>query len=270
MSVQNDGAGRRYVQAEVEVPGSPEEVWRAIATGPGVSSWFVPAEIEERVGGEMKCSFGPGMDSISTVKEWNPPHRVLAESADLGPDAPVVATEWIVEAGSGGSCVVRVVHSLFTDSSDWDNELEAWEQGWPDFFRILRLYLSNFAGQPAALLQLSETTAQAPAEAWAKLGAALGVVGMAEGDKRRVDVGGPPAFDVRVERVGQPPHEEELLLRTSEPMPGIAHWFALRMGEQTVLSLRFYVYGDDARSTVDGAEPLWNAWVGNVFPPAQE
>ena len=51
MSVQRDASGRRMVQAEVEVPGTPEEVWRAIATGPGISSWFVPTEIEERVGG---------------------------------------------------------------------------------------------------------------------------------------------------------------------------------------------------------------------------
>jgi hypothetical protein len=35
-------SGRRWVQVEVEVPGTPEEVWQAIATGPGISSWFVP------------------------------------------------------------------------------------------------------------------------------------------------------------------------------------------------------------------------------------
>ena len=32
---------------EVEVPGTPEQVWNAIATGPGISSWFVPTEIAE-------------------------------------------------------------------------------------------------------------------------------------------------------------------------------------------------------------------------------
>jgi hypothetical protein len=42
MSVKIDPSGRRSVQVEVEVPGTPEQVWQAIATGPGVSSWFVP------------------------------------------------------------------------------------------------------------------------------------------------------------------------------------------------------------------------------------
>ena len=50
MSVKNEASGRRWVQVEVEVPGTLEEVWQAIATGPGISSWFVPAEFEERDG----------------------------------------------------------------------------------------------------------------------------------------------------------------------------------------------------------------------------
>ena len=49
MSVQHDADGRRSVQAEVEVPGTPEQVWQAIATGPGISSWFVPSEVDERM-----------------------------------------------------------------------------------------------------------------------------------------------------------------------------------------------------------------------------
>ena len=53
MSVKKDADGRRSVQAEVEVPGTPEEVWQAIATGSGISSWFVPSEVEGRVTGSL-------------------------------------------------------------------------------------------------------------------------------------------------------------------------------------------------------------------------
>jgi hypothetical protein len=38
MSVKIEASGRRSVQVDVEVPGTPEEVWKAIATGPGISS----------------------------------------------------------------------------------------------------------------------------------------------------------------------------------------------------------------------------------------
>ena len=53
MSVKKEASGRRSIQVEVEVPGTPEEVWQAIATGPGISSWFVPTRSEERAGGQV-------------------------------------------------------------------------------------------------------------------------------------------------------------------------------------------------------------------------
>lgn len=34
---KKNAAGNRSVKAEVDVPGTPEEVWNAIATGPGIS-----------------------------------------------------------------------------------------------------------------------------------------------------------------------------------------------------------------------------------------
>ena len=79
MSVKKEESGRRSVQVEVEVPGTPEEVWQAIATGPGVSSWFVPTEILED--GTVVAQFGPGMESRATRTAWEPPHRFAAESA---------------------------------------------------------------------------------------------------------------------------------------------------------------------------------------------
>src|SRR5260370_30273371 len=106
MSVKKEASGRRSVQVEVEVPGTPEEVWQAIATGSGVSSWFVPTESEERVGGAVTAHFGPSMDSTATVTAWDPPRRFAAESPDLGPDAPTLATEWTVESRSGGTFLV--------------------------------------------------------------------------------------------------------------------------------------------------------------------
>ena len=141
MSVKKEASGRRSVQVEVEVPGTPEEVWQAIATGPGISSWLMPAEFEVRDGKPVavKLNFGPGMEISSAVTAWDPP-RMFATEAGL-PGSPPIANEWSVEARAGGICVVRVVHSLFASTDDWDNQLEGTESGWPAFFRILRIYL---------------------------------------------------------------------------------------------------------------------------------
>ena len=92
MSLKKDASGRRSVQVEVEVPGTPEEVWRAIATGPGISAWFVPAVFAEKDGKpvSLSLSFGPGMDSVSKITAWDPPHRFAAEG-EAAPGSPPMA-----------------------------------------------------------------------------------------------------------------------------------------------------------------------------------
>src|SRR5215813_4484007 len=102
MPVKKGPSGQRSVEAKVEVPGTPEEVWAAIGTGPGMSAWFVPSTSDERVGGKATNNFGPGMESVSTINSWNPPKSFVAESEE-GPGN--VATEWTVEARDGGTCV---------------------------------------------------------------------------------------------------------------------------------------------------------------------
>ena len=54
----------------------------------------------------------------------------------------------------GGTCTVRVVHSLFSETDDWDGQLTGVESGWPSFFKILRLYLAHFPGQPMEMLSI--------------------------------------------------------------------------------------------------------------------
>jgi uncharacterized protein YndB with AHSA1/START domain len=267
MSVKIDASGRRSVQAEVEVPGTPEQVWQAIATGPGVSSWFMPADIDEREGGSVVCHFGPGMDSVATVTAWDPPRRFAAESQDLGPEAPSIATEWIVEARSGGTCVVRVVHSLFASGDEWDGQLESSESGWPGFFRILRLYLTHFQGQRCSILQLMGSAPGPEPAAWEALTGALGLVGATPGERRTAPAGAPPlAGNVEPIETGKHPHT--LLLRLDEPAPGIASLGSFTWGDQVHVSMSFYLYGDRAPTAVARDEPLWRTWMSEHFPAA--
>src|SRR3981189_1935859 len=100
MSVKKEANGRRSVQVEAEVPGTPEQVWQAIATGPGVGAWFVPTEVDGRIGGTVTSHFGGGMDSVKTITEWDPPHRFTKEGS-WGGKAPTVATEGLGRAARG-------------------------------------------------------------------------------------------------------------------------------------------------------------------------
>src|ERR1700716_1277336 len=183
MSVKKEASGRRSVQVEVEVPGTPAEVWQAIATGPGISSWFVPTEFEESDGRPVAVTmnFGPGMVPRSAVTAWDPP-RMLAAQGEGWDGSPPIATEWSVEARAGGVCRVRVVNSLFASTDDWDNQLESTGLGWPAFFRTLRIYLTHFRGQRSAIMQFVAPVAGTEAEAWETLTAALGLKSLSVGE----------------------------------------------------------------------------------------
>ncbi len=262
MPVKKDPSGQRWVEAEVEVPGTPEEVWRAIATGAGISSWFVPSKVEEREGGKATSNFGPGMESAGTIKSWEPPHKFVVETVEEpGP----VASEWTVEARAGGTCVVRVVHRWFASTDDWDNQFEGHTEGWRGFFRILRLYLAHFCGQPCSALQFMAMAPEPKSAAWAALMDALGLAGVAAGQRCEAAAGVPPLAGI-VGRVGEEAHPEELLLRLDKPTPGIAHLFAMPMGGQVFLSMRLFLYGSQAAAAAARDEPLWQAWMAQKFP----
>ena len=41
------------------------------------------------------------------------------------------------------------------------------------------------------------------------------------------------------------------------------------MGGQVLLSMRMYLYGKEASAVAAQAEPAWQAWVKQHFPPAE-
>ncbi len=265
MPVKIEPDGRRSVEAEVDVPGMPDEVWNAIASGPGISSWLVPTEMDGRVGGTTKSSFGPGdsMDSVARITEWQPPNRYLAESEE---EPGTVATEWTVEAKSGGLCTVRVVHSWFAKSDDWDHQFEGHTFGYQSYFQILRLYLAHFAGQPCSPVQLTAMATGSKKKAWDRLVRPLGLDGANVG-ARVATPEDAPALKGIVEAVN-PPEWPSLLLRLDKPAPSIAHFFAMPMSGSVLLPVRFYLYGRSAAGIAGAVAATWQEWLDKRFPAA--
>ncbi len=269
MSVKQEANGRRSVQVEFEVTGTPEEVWQAIATGPGISSWFVPAEFEERDGKPVavKFKFGPDMVISGAVTAWDPPRKFAAEGEGMG-GSPPMATEWSVEARAGGVCRVRMVNSLFASTDEWDNQLEGATSGWAGFLNILRLYLTHFRGQRSAIMQITAPATGTDAEAWEALTSALGVKGLSVGQRWTTPAGVSPLGGV-VELLTEDPYDA--LLRLDKPGPGIAALGAVTYpGGQGVVAMNLYMYGDQAAATVARETPLWQAWFQERFPMPTE
>lgn len=264
MPVEKEPSGRRSVQAEVEVPGPPEAVWQAIATGPGISAWFVPAEVEGRVGGRTICHFGPdeSMDSVATITEWQPPHRFKAETEE-GPGT--VATEWVVEAKSGGTCTVRVIHSWQAEGDDWDAEFEGHAGGWLSFFKILRFYLEHFPAERSTMVQLAAQSEESVGAVFKRLMNPLGVDHGAEG---QAVAPGPDAPELggEVLEAQNTPEGFSVILKLDKPARAIAHMIGFPMGGPVYVSVRFYLYGSEAIAGSEAIESEWQAWLAERFP----
>jgi len=253
------------LEFSVEVPGTPEQVWQAIATAKGMSAWFLPTEMEEREGGSLHFTMGPEMGSDGQVTDWDPPRRLVYEedwAALMGKDPDALSpltSEFLVEAQSGDTCVVRVTSSGFGTGAAWESEF--WDDmgpNWMPFFDNLRLYLSHFPGQEATQL---EVTASHPGDAealWSTLHDALGL-----GDEgATVKVRGATGT---VERVG----ERQTLVRLTAPVPGMLSVFAYGEGDgKATAGVRAYVFSADAADYVRREEPAWRAWLQRLSVPA--
>jgi uncharacterized protein YndB with AHSA1/START domain len=273
MSTPEHEPTARVARAEVEVTASPEEVWQAIATGPGNAAWMFPAEIDGRVGGTMVMHRGPyGGDAAATVTAWEPPRRFAYEESVEGPEGPAKqpwATEFLVEARGGGTCVVRVVSGFFRDGEGWEEMVEGAGEGMQFLLTILRAYLRHFAGryagQPTAGLDVTGSTGDVVAER-SKVSAALmeafGLTGLTAGDGYRGPGDAPPLAGI-VEAAG----EHGMLLRSSEPGPGLVEVSTFSMDGVTVtVNLSAHLYGPAAMETAERDQPRWAAWLQARFP----
>ena len=242
----------------VEVPGTPEQVWDAIATGKGMSAWFLPARLEERPGGALRFDMGPEMGSDGEVVEWDAPHRIVYQedwAALMGVDADLLSpmtSEFVVEAKSGGTCVVRVTTSGFGTGAEW--EAQWWDSmgvNWKPYFDNLRLYLTEFAGQEATHLEASASHTSDGHAVWAAMRSAAGL-GEQGSDFALRDVTG------TVEHLG----DLHALIHLTAPVPGMLTLSVFEVDEaDTFATIRAYLFGADAEDYVQREQLNWQAWL---------
>ncbi|HSJ61514.1 MAG TPA: SRPBCC domain-containing protein [Jiangellaceae bacterium] len=257
---------RRRIEVEVEVPVTPEEAWAAIATGPGITAWFMPAEVDEHVGGSVVHHHEADMSSSGTVTAYEAPHRFAYEenAEEFAPDdgPPVTATEFLVEARGGGTCVVRVVMSGFGDGEAWDQAIESFTAGWQQALTSLRLYLTHFRGEPVAAVNAGGFVKGDHDAEWEWFTQQLGLpAALAAGERVATEGSGVPALAGTVERAGE--HMMTLVLDT--PARGIGLVGAGGAGDETFVTVRAQLFGPEAEEVAAREQAAWKAWfAGNL------
>jgi len=263
MPIKKDETGKRWVEMQFITPGTPEQVWQAMATGPGYAAWFTRATIEERVGGELRFHFGPEASSSGEVTMWEPPHQFGYVERQWAEGAPPIATEITITARSGGQCVVRMVHSLFSSTDDWDDQMESFESGWPSFFDVLRIYLAHFAGMKAASFQAMTSVQGEHAAVWSRLTERLNLHG-ASVDERRA-IAQPERLSGIVERIHQDNKIRVITLRLDAPVPGVIVIGTYGASTGINASVSTFLYDNDAEALAAASGQRWQEWLkGNL------
>ncbi|MDY7099968.1 MAG: SRPBCC domain-containing protein [Actinomycetota bacterium] len=265
-----------HFELTLEVPGTAAQVWDAIATARGISAWLMPTELEERAGGAVHFDRGPDGASDGEVTAWEPNRRFAYEEdwaslvGQAGAPVSPLATEFLVEADSGGSCVVRVVTSAMGTGADWENEF--WDdmvRGWAPMLDNLRLYLAHFAGRDVVMFGARAELGADPEAVMTALRDGLGAPQVGAS----VDARGVRGV---VERV----LPEHLLVRTTEPVAGLLSFFAFGGASDeaagaaeatgsTVVVLQGHLYpeADDpeaAKAYIAREEEPWTAWLASL------
>lgn len=239
------------VRKEIEIEGTPEEVWEAIATGPGIDSWFMGSNsVEPGEGGVVRMTL-PGWTLEATITAWDPPNR-LETRTEEGEDGRVMAFQYLIEGREGGSTVVRFVHSGFLAGDGWEEEYEALREGDPAYVFKLAEYVKYFRGRTA--VPVSAYGPQVDRErAWTVFRDALGFSGeVHERDPVRFTPEGLPPIDGVVDFVSP----SFLGVRTNDGMYRFIHG----LGGTVVLG--HHIFSDvDQQAT----ERAWQDWVERAF-----
>ena len=250
----DDEDGRYRAVTELEVPGTPEQIWELIATGPGIEAWFVPAEVEPGVGGRYVTRHGDFGDSEGFITAWEPPHRLAYEEPDWqgpGIEVPVWSTEILVEAVSGSTCVVRLSSGFLAGGDAWHDDIDGTFAGWSGALRNLRLYLTHFAGLPVTTLWIRHELPPGAVDV-------ITAAGLREGR-----VGAPAATAAPAPTLSgtlEQRTDDSVVVRTAEPCPGIAEITTLRH-EGTWVVFGWTLYGEDGPEVLDRERAAWASWL---------
>jgi uncharacterized protein YndB with AHSA1/START domain len=137
------------IERTIQLAHPPERVWAALTTAEGLGTWFGNgAEVDLRVGGEVKLTWDSGDTAVLTVERLEPPHvfgytwRIYGLPDD---DPRRTYVEFTLEPAGAGT-TLTMVESGFAQLPDGDGHTTAYSgntRGWTDELGELVAYLDG-------------------------------------------------------------------------------------------------------------------------------
>jgi uncharacterized protein YndB with AHSA1/START domain len=235
---------------EAVVAASVEQVWAAIATGPGIDSWFMGRnQVDLGPAGSVTTDHG-GFVSTGMVTAWDPPHHFAYRSD--GPAGWFIAFQYLIEGRDQGSTVLRLVASGFLPDDEWEAEFEAMTAGGEMYFQTLVAYLDHFAGRFATPVTVTGPPVTDWPAAWTALRRDLGLGDRPSvGDQARLTVPGVARLDGQVDFV----NSKALGIRTADGL------YRFIQGFFGSFVLGHHVFSD---TDVTQTSQAWTTWLAGL------
>jgi len=241
------------IELEANLPASPEEVWNAIATGPGIDSWFMGRnEVEPREGGAAAMNTGGHREeAVVTAYEQGKRFATRTAAAD---DGRFMAFEYLIEGRDRGSTLLRVVHSGML-GDNWQDEYDALRRGWPFHLHTLREYLTHFPGRTGVpVFAMAQSGTRPAPELRAALTGSLSLPELVTvGARAHAEPPGLPPLDGEVTWAD----DERFAVRTADGLYTF-HGFG------GLVLMFHHLFAPEAAAEPRGAEAAWQRWLTSL------
>lgn len=242
---------RFELRKEIELRATAEQVWEAVATGPGLNSWYLGrSEVDAGVGGKTRQFFGDvPLDAMVTA--WEPGRR-FAYRSEEAEDGTFMAFEFLIEGREQGGTVLRLVQSGVLGDG-WEAELEALHKGWDMYLHTLDQYLRHFPGR-FALVVFAARPSLSGEPVWRVLQRGLGITGeVVQGDRVRLTPAGLPLIEGVADYVAP----GFLGVRANDGL------YRFIRGLHDTVVVGHHLFGDDGDPR--DSEDAWQAWLAKLF-----
>ena len=236
------------IRREVELPGTPEQVFEAVATGNGTAGWMFPTG--EGAPGAVGEEFA-GHTVTALDRPWHFSVRVD------GQDGWFNSLDYRIERRGDGA-LLRYVHSGVM-TGDWDTQYDGADRHTDFYLHSLGEYLAHFAGRSVTYIGADGPADALGDEAFASVRAALGIGdGGSAGDRVDVELPGIGRLSGTVDYL----NDMFIGIRGDDAL--YRFYGRGRMGMPVFAGHHLFAPGVDGEAT----RAAWTAWLAEVIAAA--
>ncbi len=146
--MSDDDESREH-ETTIEIDAPADVVWRAISEGEELTRWFAKeAKSTPGVGGSIWVRWSEDMELTMSIVISDPSRHLRLEGSKK------LATDFHLEAQSGGRTKLRIVASGFGADASWDSLYDGTRKGWLLFALTLKHYIERHHGRARSVVNV--------------------------------------------------------------------------------------------------------------------